>query len=131
MVYKIKNMKHLKKYRIFENINTEEISWSLSDWWIPVEEQLPKDGEVVIVYFGNQNTRSKISIVRFEKGISKQEREDLKESNPERFRTYKSSDEDGNNKRPYIWKNLGPGSYFGQEATHWMPLPGTPDGLGD
>ncbi len=30
---------------------------------------------------------------------------------------------DGNNRRPYRWKEFGPGSYFGQDFDVWCDLP--------
>lgn len=33
----------------------------------------------------------------------------------------------GNNLAPYEWKEFGPGTYFGQDVSHWMPLPEAPE----
>lgn len=30
-------------------------------------------------------------------------------------------------KKPYKWDVQVPGSYFGQDVTHWMPIPDSPD----
>ena len=39
-----------------------------------------------------------------------------------------AGDEYSNNKRPYRWiVSNGPGSFFGQEVTHWLPIPEKPD----
>ena len=70
---------------------------------------------------------SKINICRFERGISAKEREELKLSGDERWRSYSGSDEHDNNRKPYKWDVQGPGSYFGQDVTHWMPIPDSPD----
>jgi len=106
---------------------SDDISWSISDWWVSVDDYLPMEGQHVIVYLGNYNqSDNKISICTFRKGISKKERELLKETDPERYRTYSDADEHNNNWKPYRWKCRGPGSYFGQDVTHWMPEPQKP-----
>lgn len=38
--------------------------------WISVEDQLPNDGEYVMVYAGNYHQSRKYDVVRFEKGSS-------------------------------------------------------------
>ena len=43
--------------------------------------------------------------------------------NVERWKIIKPEDEDGNNERPYCWYTFGATSFFGQEITHWMPIP--------
>ena len=107
--------------------------------WIPVTERLPDEGEYVLIWVGN------VQVARIEKGISKQERELMKEGafpdpieygwtyslrriGRKRSDCYRACDEDGNNKVPYKWyANGGPMAWFGQEVTHWMPLPKAPD----
>jgi len=112
--------------KVNEEFETDDISQSLSDWWISCNEQLPENRQLVIIY-APKAQMSKINICTFEKGISKTEREELKLSGDERHLRYSGADEDGNNRRPYRWKVQGPGSYFGQDVTHWMPIPHSPD----
>jgi len=115
--------------------------------WISVDDKLPKDMEVVIIYAGNYQQSQKYDIARFEKGISLEEREKMKNgeltfemksgvhyngsldkpiyTEQERWLVFLSSDEHGNNQKPYSWSSL-PMRYFGQDVTHWMPLPSVP-----
>ena len=85
--------------------------------WISVNDRLPNDGDEVLIYTGY-----KYDIVSFNKGISLNERE---KDSSHRSKLIKPEDEYGNNKRPYNWTN-SPVQYFGQEITHWMPLPESP-----
>lgn len=112
--------------KVNEEFETDDISQSLSDWWISCDEQLPENGQLVIIYAPKSHT-SKINICRLERGISAKEREELKLAGDERWRTFSGADEHANNRKPYRWKDQGPGSYFGQEVSHWMPLPDSPD----
>lgn len=89
--------------------------------WISVEEQLPKDGDIVLVYWYNVHCceRDNFSVMRFRKGRTSEE---LKQAD-----FFRSCDQWGNNKRPYDWSDPhGPLSLFGQDVTHWMPLPDPP-----
>jgi hypothetical protein len=36
---------------------------------------------------------------------------------------YEYEDEDGNNEKPYCFREFGPGSFFGQEVDAWCELP--------
>lgn len=92
--------------------------------WISVEDGLPKDGEIVLIYDGNAyQWKPEQSVAKFVKGKSK---EQLK---AEGYKTICSADEDGNNKKPYKWVSTNsPMSWFGQMVTHWMPLPQPPKG---
>jgi hypothetical protein len=112
--------------RINEEFETDDISHSLSDWWISCDDQLPEDRQLVTIY-SPKSQMSKINICIFKKGISKKEREELKLAGDERGITYTGSDEHANNRKPYEWDVQGPGSYFGQDVTHWMPIPSSPD----
>ena len=112
--------------KVNEEFETDDISQSLSDWWISCDEQLPENRQLVIIY-APKSQMSKINICRFERGISAKEREELKLSGDERWRAYSGSDEHANNRKPYKWDVQGPGSYFGQDVTHWMPIPDSPD----
>jgi hypothetical protein len=109
--------------------------------WISVEDKLPENGEMVFVYLGNYRQSQKYDVVKFEKGISQEERQQMKDglladegvnvySNghqvvAKRSSMFTASDEEGNNTKPYSWSNL-PMRYFGQDVTHWMPLPSPP-----
>lgn len=112
--------------KVNEEFETDDISQSLSDWWISCDEQLPENGQLVII-FAPKAQMSKINICRFKRGISAKEREELRLSGDERGRTFDGADEHANNRKPYKWDVQGPGSYFGQEVTHWMPIPDSPD----
>ena len=114
--------------------------------WINVEDKLPNDGQFVLIHVGNYET-SKFDIVQFIRGLSVDEREEMKKANLptdivgrssrdpitynmkydyiERWKIIKAEDEYGDNKKPYYW-NHPPMQYFGQFVTHWMPLPEIP-----
>jgi hypothetical protein len=119
-------MKHLKKYNEvltssdLESFDVEEISLSLSEYWIPCDVVLPENGQKVIVY----GPSSQMRIAQFEKGISLAERNALP-NDSERAKKWSGADEHNNNKKPYRW-NIHPGSYFGQDVTHWLPIPAKP-----
>lgn len=109
--------------------------------WISVEDKLPENGEMVFVYLGNYRQSQKYDVVRFEKGVSQEERKQMKERSlvdigvnvysnghqvlAKRSSMFMASDEEGNNRKPYSWTN-SPMQYFGQDVTHWMPLPSPP-----
>ena len=106
--------------------------------WISVEERLPEENVYVLIAVGNS-----IQVARIIKGISEEKREKMKNGelpDPEescfaadkiitlrRSQLYRSGDVWGNNLVPYYWKaNGGPMEWFGQNITHWMPLPEAP-----
>lgn len=60
--------------------------------------------------------------VHFQRGITKEQREQLSDDHP-RKHSYSSNDVDGNNRVPWGFTEFGPGSFFGQEATHYFLLP--------
>jgi len=109
--------------------------------WISVEDMLPNNGDHVLIYAGRYIQNFKYDVVRFEKGISIKERELMKAGDipdelietygqgnyhkSKRSSLYGSYDEHGNNTKPYCWVN-SPMTYFGQDVTHWMPLPEKP-----
>lgn len=106
--------------------------------WISTKENLPEDGQTVLIFCGY------IDVARFERGISKDERNKMKNGEIEdplctvgdyyhgehkvhRSKLYGGADEDGNNAVPYRWyAPKGPMSWFGQEVSHWMYLPDSP-----
>ena len=106
--------------------------------WISVEERLPEEGKYVIVWVGS------VQVARIEKGITEEDRQKMKNGEVEdgieygwslstgfiplkRSDQYKSCDVFGNNLVPYCWKaNGGPMEWFGQNVTHWMPIPEAP-----
>lgn len=95
-------------------------------WHDPNKGDLPKEGQYVIGYFKykpwfDEDSDPKYKIVRLEKGISLEERENLPEC--ERKYTFYGKDEGDNNLRPYRWKEFGPGDFFGQECVAWHEIP--------
>ena len=106
--------------------------------WISVDERLPEEGKYVIVWVGS------VQVARIEKGITEEERQKMKNGEVDdrieygwsqstgciplkRSDLYKACDVHGNNRVPYRWKaNGGPMEWFGQNVTHWMPLPEAP-----
>lgn len=106
--------------------------------WISVNDELPEDGEEVLIWVG------KIQVARIYKGITGEEREKMENGelpNPseigwslstgyvsmERSKIYRNCDVFGNNLVPYCWESTsGPMEWFGQSVSHWMPLPNAP-----
>lgn len=88
--------------------------------WISVKDRLPEDGQWVLGHFPNEPwicdspSFQKSAIVQFLRG----------DSNPTNI--IKSADRHGGNLVPYEWQTFGPSSFYGQEASHWMPLPTPP-----
>ena len=110
--------------------------------WISVEDKLPENGETILIYAGNYRQGRKYDVARFEKGISQEERQQMKNellvdegvnvySNghqvvAKRSSIFTASDEEGNNRKPYSWTNP-PMRYFGQDVTHWAHLLSPPE----
>lgn len=88
--------------------------------WISVNDQLPEDKQIVLVCYKNDHVYNpQICVMEFWKGRTK---EQLSEYSAIYF-----CDENGNNMKPYAWKCLHSHfALFGQDATHWMPLPDLP-----
>lgn len=112
--------------------------------WIKVEDRLPENGQVVLIYAGNYSQSQKLDIAKFNKGISIKEREQMKAGvleyetneyvhydghvnkpiyeNIERWKIESGCDEGvGNNEVSYNWTNP-PMQYFGQLVTHWCEI---------
>lgn len=94
--------------------------------WISVKDKLPESGQYVLVWAGNVHQKPMCRVAMFKKGISKGERERLKKSGDKRAIEFHQADEDGNNKKPFCWLEFGPMKWFGQDVSHWMPLPEPP-----
>ena len=107
--------------------------------WIDANERLPEEGrDVLICVMGG----SDMDVARISLGISKEQRKKMHSGeidNPEiptgapfyistkRSLIVTASDEHGNNLVPYRFRaSTGAMEYFGQEVTHWMPLPEPP-----
>jgi len=101
--------------------------------WISCDERLPKENVYVLVWCGE------VKIARIICGISKEQRAKMQEGaidNPvslgwnlsngyfeiKRSESYRTCDENGNNKVPYCWDCIY-GEMFGQDVKAWMPLP--------
>jgi len=89
--------------------------------WISVEDKLPGDKETVLVYlcqYLTNKSRNGQRVVTFRQGVT---REVAKKRH-----WHVSEDQMGNNERPYGWRGPGPFNEFGQNVSHWMPLPNPP-----
>ena len=86
----------------------------MSDNWIDVNEALPEINQRVIVYAANDFTHISCGGKRIRVFAMN-------------FVTDKNG---GNNKKLYAWED-GPMKMFGQNVTHWMPIPIAPMVLGE
>lgn len=111
--------------------------------WISVEERLPNENEVVLIWVGG------VRVARFLKGITEEERQKMESGelqNPkneywcssagytwiERSKIYTSSDVHGNNLVPYSWEEPSDNmKWFGQNVNYWLPLPQPPETKGE
>lgn len=96
--------------------------------WIQIEDELPPENKYVLIRHNKTNLFDsddqdgvQFCVAAMRKGISIAERKQLGPTSI-RARTYCGADEDGNNRKPYNFTMFGPGSFFGQEVTHWMPI---------
>jgi hypothetical protein len=101
-----------------------------------VKDSLPSNNTYVLARYTGGNWLDSThqsgvvwKVVKFVRGISKAKREAMLDC--ERKRQYHSEDEWGNNLRPYVWKEWGPGRLFGQDVDFWMPLPEDSDCIPD
>ena len=85
--------------------------------WCSVEDLLPEDKEVVLIYEPNTNVffspqvRSRMHVAQFTRGRV-----------PEPGETIYWADQHSNNTVPYRWNGDGPCDWNGQEVTHWARL---------
>ena len=93
--------KRINNFRLFES--------ATYGTWISCEEQLPEDGQEVLVYGSN----TEIDMASFRGNI--EPRLLWSDFKDERY-----------NKKPYAWGLVGRESLPGQSITHWMPLPEKP-----
>jgi len=77
---------------------------------IECSKRLPPEKKYVLGYYGDDNWTDE---------------DDQDHVNFIVVKLVRSKVED-NNKLPYKWHEFGPGQFFGQEITHWMPLPDAP-----
>lgn len=99
----------------------------LTDKWICVDEELPEDRTYVLVIHNlgtwiddDDPKRVNVVVVKFVKGITLTEREQMSECT--RKRLFMACDEHGNNLKPYCWDQFGPHKFFGQQVTYWKPI---------
>ena len=102
--------------------------------WFDCNKKLPNDNEKVLVIYSKE-----IKTAIFEKGISAEEREKMKNGEmpdftecgwclSEGYKLYKRStiikgcDEFGNNVKPYCW-HIDGHLAFGQDIKYWASLP--------
>ena len=102
--------------------------------WIAIQDRLPKEGKYVLArhnrdtwHDSDDQENVNCMVVKLVKGISLKDREYLKLSKKEkdikRSKTWRSADEGNNNQRAYYWYSFGCDSFFGQEISHWCPIP--------
>ena len=121
--------------------------------WYSVKQVLPEDGQWVLVHYARNNWGDQpepyIQNAQFVRGISLEEREQMKRgelpdpqeggytypdgngahpvlSYHKRSDSWHGEDEGFNNERSFHWVQHGPGSLFGQDVDFWMPLPQPP-----
>lgn len=94
--------------------------------WISVNDQLPINGQAVLVRREDDNWHCKHTLngvehkiwrwmaAQFITGKTKEE--------VEKTGFIECADEWANNKKPYIWKSFGANTLFGQDVTHWCAI---------
>lgn len=93
--------------------------------WISVQDRLPMNGQRVLVYDGGATQwNPTVSAAVFVKGRTHEEI--MVEYRDTGRLWYTFGDEEGNNKKPYGWRGDAHMQWFGQQVTHWMPLPKPP-----
>lgn len=106
--------------------------------WISVNDRMPEEETYVLVWYGAY------AVAKLVRGISEEERMAMKRGEIDdpietvwsassgyvtQFRSslYKSCDVFGNNTLPYMWVIPTGGTLYGQNVTHWLPLPASPN----
>jgi len=93
--------------------------------WISVKDKLPNDNQYVLGIHTRGTWRDSDDPVKVNYVVLKFERgKDM--SNPKIGDAITSNDKNGNNLVPYGWNTFGPDHFFGQDISHWMPLPDKP-----
>ena len=100
--------------------------------WISVKDKMPEQDKYVVVRHAKGNWRddrdqANVSCVvaKMVTGLSLKDRAKL-DPTSDRAKSIRCADEWGNNKVPYKFDTFGLSSFFGQDITHWMPLPEPP-----
>ena len=94
--------------------------------WYNTKDKLPKHNELVVCYYEFQGDKC-LQIMRFYKGISKKEREILKQNKNPRADEVCFGDEEDNNHVPWAWdSHYESNSEFGQDIEWWCPLSNFP-----
>lgn len=113
------------------------LGYSKQSWWISVEDDLPNEGEDLLIWIGSAKS------ARIRKGITEEERQKMRNGelpNPkneywcksqgytliERSEIYTSADVHGNNLVPYCWELDGGNTLFGQRVKYWAHQPQPP-----
>lgn len=102
--------------------------------WISVKDALPEDDVPVLVVVDSVFTAKHITVAYIKKGITIEQRERMKRGDfsdqgcyPGREYDFYGADQWANNKVPYKWYVCRTHkTWFGQDVTHWMPLPELP-----
>ena len=96
--------------------------------------EFPPEGKYIAIYtkrggWIDSDDRSGVywKIAKTEYGISNEERQRLAASenfyDQQRAREHRPADEEGNNEKPYRFKEFGPDAWFGQDVDIWFELP--------
>lgn len=90
--------------------------------WINVSDQLPKDGQLVLIETNEDNliytneygkdALWKHHVAIFREGKVPDEDDDIE-----------FADQHGNNEVPYAWDGTSGDEWFGQDVVRWMPIP--------
>lgn len=95
--------------------------------WISVEDSLPDEGKFVLVLVktvrdSEDEYGSRHRVMRIRKGLTAKQRKEVEIAQGYE-RSYGNNDQHENNLVPYKWQDAGSCNSFGQEVTHWQPLP--------
>ena len=122
----------------------------MSIQWVSVDDELPPEGNYVLVHLTKDDWRESLQqegaghgvlfaagqrrrpegayckVAKLRRGISLEDREAMKLRGKQRSATVRPEEEYGNNHRPYKWQSFGPDTYLGQEVDYWMHIPSLP-----